>query len=52
VGVIFLRFDENEKTEMTAHVISFLKNETLQSLTGMFVTITTRKIRQTKIITE
>ncbi len=49
IGIIFLRFLVSERNEIIEKVISFLKNENLESLTNKFITITPNKIRINKI---
>ena len=44
-GIIFLRFRNNERNLIINKLLSFLKNESLQSLKGKFVTLTANKIR-------
>lgn len=48
-GCILLRYVPFNEEKITALLLQFLENETLESLTGKFVTITPDKIRITDI---
>lgn len=48
-GIIFLRFLNTERNLVINKLLSFLKSENLQSLSGKFVTLTPDKIRITNI---
>ncbi len=45
VGIVFLRFIDTEREGIIEKVISFFKNENLESLSGKFITITPNKVR-------
>ncbi len=48
-GVIFLRFLNTERNLIISEVLNFLKTQTLESLSGNFITITPNNIRVKKI---
>jgi predicted nuclease of predicted toxin-antitoxin system len=49
VGIIFLRFLVTERDAIIEKVISLLKNESLESLSKKYITVTPNKIRVNNI---
>jgi predicted nuclease of predicted toxin-antitoxin system len=49
VGIIFLRFLHTEREGIIEKVISLLQNQSLETLSGKYITITPNKIRINKI---
>ncbi|CAN5570840.1 hypothetical protein BH11BAC5_BH11BAC5_42420 [soil metagenome] len=48
-GVIFLRFQNDERFPIINEVLNFLSTQTLETLRGNFITITPNKVRIKKI---